>query len=561
MKKKIPIILSFFIVVASLVIGITYSFFESDKNIISNVGYEISFKWGEMFKSYIKGKEEEPANLNLKVDGLSMFFAGNDTVASEESETFVLELNADYPKAMQCDYDYVWVWDTESDDYEPLSDGKKEITISVQDSEEVNIPSTSIGSTIIASKSIVGSKRVKEENVTVRVYNLSDVDQSSRLENKKLAGRVTIGNVKCSYFEEKDLYGEIMYNSYQGIQTTSADNSEWAVVDENGYRYEGANPNNFICFAEECNDDNLYRIIGIVDGDIKLIKYDITNTNVSNRYFSMQLALPYGSDSPVLSPDVIILPLPVYEIRKKYAKLSPPSENAGAFNPDDWYFYERNGTDIELITSDEGYYHYLNVSDYGYSVLEKYCSRETLLTSYANTDCLNNNWLKYSKARAALTPNSKKDYYYINSDGNVAIGTTGTLNISEMNLVTFINTRLIVSGDGTYLSPYKAINYYDVFSGTDTLSIDGVIYSYAQKMTWSEWIDSIYNIDGYQILENGRIGDADGTRCIGKNYTSNNLVISRQYKLVECTDAGGTDCVSKSNPCGKIPDAQCDLNG
>lgn len=44
---------------------------------------------------------------------------------------------------------------------------------------------------------------------------------------------------------------------------------------DNSYRYAGANPNNWICFgtsAATCPSDNLYRIIGVFDDNVKLIK-------------------------------------------------------------------------------------------------------------------------------------------------------------------------------------------------------------------------------------------------------------------------------------------------
>ena len=44
---------------------------------------------------------------------------------------------------------------------------------------------------------------------------------------------------------------------------------------DNSYRYTGANPNNYVCFGsdeETCPTDNLYRIIGVFNGQIKLIK-------------------------------------------------------------------------------------------------------------------------------------------------------------------------------------------------------------------------------------------------------------------------------------------------
>lgn len=54
---------------------------------------------------------------------------------------------------------------------------------------------------------------------------------------------------------------------------------------DNSYRYAGASDqvNNFVCFGSDaatCPTDNLYRIIGVIDGKVKLIKYDYANSNL-----------------------------------------------------------------------------------------------------------------------------------------------------------------------------------------------------------------------------------------------------------------------------------------
>ena len=46
---------------------------------------------------------------------------------------------------------------------------------------------------------------------------------------------------------------------------------------DNSYRYSGDNPNNYVCFGSDeasCPADNLYRIIGVFDGKVKVIKSD-----------------------------------------------------------------------------------------------------------------------------------------------------------------------------------------------------------------------------------------------------------------------------------------------
>ena len=54
---------------------------------------------------------------------------------------------------------------------------------------------------------------------------------------------------------------------------------------DNSYRYAGANPNNYVCFGSDeatCPSDNLYRIIGVFDDQVKLIK----NTSIGNYRWS-----------------------------------------------------------------------------------------------------------------------------------------------------------------------------------------------------------------------------------------------------------------------------------
>ena len=56
-------------------------------------------------------------------------------------------------------------------------------------------------------------------------------------------------------------------------------------ANDNSYRYAGASEkvNNFICFGSTtspCPTNNLYRIIGVIDGKVKLIKYDYANSNL-----------------------------------------------------------------------------------------------------------------------------------------------------------------------------------------------------------------------------------------------------------------------------------------
>ena len=100
------------------------------------------------------------------------------------------------------------------------------------------------------------------------------------------------GNVsdKCYvYFDKVSILALVDYiiSQYTGTQgdngiyyhNSSLENG----AGDNSYRYAGANPNNFVCFGSTtspCPTDNLYRIIGVIDGKVKLIKYDYANSNL-----------------------------------------------------------------------------------------------------------------------------------------------------------------------------------------------------------------------------------------------------------------------------------------
>ena len=54
-------------------------------------------------------------------------------------------------------------------------------------------------------------------------------------------------------------------------------------ISDGSYRYSGASPNNYVCFGSNettCPKENLYRIIGVIDGKVKLIKADCATSDL-----------------------------------------------------------------------------------------------------------------------------------------------------------------------------------------------------------------------------------------------------------------------------------------
>ena len=134
--------------------------------------------------------------------------------------------------------------------------------------------------TIFNNRSITTTSTTEETwNVTVTFVNYN-LDQSAN------AGKSF--NAKLMIQKEKmTLLANYVISQYTGTQgengiyyhNSSLENG----AGDNSYRYAGADPNNFVCFgsdASPCPTDNLYRIIGVINGKVKLIKYDYANSNL-----------------------------------------------------------------------------------------------------------------------------------------------------------------------------------------------------------------------------------------------------------------------------------------
>ena len=137
------------------------------------------------------------------------------------------------------------------------------------------------------------SYTIQEWNITLTYLNLS-TDQSTNFGNSMGVNVYITKN-------EKVLLADYVISQYTGTQGDNSlyyhDSTLANGAGDNSYRYAGASEsvNNFVCFgstAKPCPTDNLYRIIGVIDGKAKLIKYDYANSNLLGTDVSY-----YGSTS------------------------------------------------------------------------------------------------------------------------------------------------------------------------------------------------------------------------------------------------------------------------
>ena len=101
-----------------------------------------------------------------------------------------------------------------------------------------------------------------------------------------------IGNIsdKCYVYFDVDTsmsLAEYVVSQYTGTQGVNGiyyhDANLTNGAGDNSYRYAGANPNNYVCFGSDdatCPHENLYRIIGLIDGKVKLILADGATTDM-----------------------------------------------------------------------------------------------------------------------------------------------------------------------------------------------------------------------------------------------------------------------------------------
>ena len=127
------------------------------------------------------------------------------------------------------------------------------------------------GNTFIESTSnsytFNGLNKNTNYKVVTKVMDSNNKYSNVFVTSSKIRDSVTLAN-----------YVKSLYTGTQGANGIYYHNSSLANgAGDNSYRYAGANPNNYVCFGSTtspCPTDNLYRIIGVFEDKVKLIKYD-----------------------------------------------------------------------------------------------------------------------------------------------------------------------------------------------------------------------------------------------------------------------------------------------
>ena len=327
-KKKTFII----IVVALLLltIGVTFAYFVAQTGAGASANANITADTVDDLKFSVS-KE----NLSLNINQFN-FASGSGNITDTVTATASLKANNTKNTAT---YNYYVYFQIESNNYVyTTTDKKPEIVLSITgpNGEITSIDGLTYVSATNADGTVVkGFDITTLGNSITRIANAFEISSTSSTNytNQDWVFKVSFINLDTNQVdnEGKNLTGKVLIQSNKLIDSVSdvaksGDNLVTAIqnlstkskpsytglyyhdasltngAEDNSYRFAGANPNNYVCFGSDdttCPTENLYRIIGVIDGKVKLILADGATTDMlgTNEGYVKTYQEAWGSNS------------------------------------------------------------------------------------------------------------------------------------------------------------------------------------------------------------------------------------------------------------------------
>ena len=245
---------------------------------------------------------------------------------------------------------------------------------------------------------------------------------------------------------ENGLYYHDGTGSYTNADQEAGDNS---------YRYAGANPNNYVCFGAtgaDCQDeDNQYRIIGVFNNQVKLIKA----TSYGDYAWNPSMVNEWNENT---KPDIYATLNTTYynTIPVEWQNLIAESTwQVGGMN-----FSNTNTAkqyyDVEVGTGQSGYEETMKiglmyVSDYGYGANpEKWTT--TLTEDNFGTD----NWIYFSSNEWTISQHNPLFTFSIDSSYGGRVIIIQNIRLFAVRPSFYLNSTVTyISGSGTQSDPFR----------------------------------------------------------------------------------------------------------
>lgn len=295
------------------------------------------------------------------------------------------------------------------------------------------------------------------------------------------------------YFDKVSMLTDYVISQYTGTQGENNiyyhDSSLTNGAGDNSYRYAGANPNNYVCFGSDvspCPTDNLYRIIGVIDDKVKLIKADFASSTLLGKNGDYAY-----SGTPSSSYKGSLTKIDGYYWNKtseqntwSISSLNTTNLNTNFINNigSTWASkivtttWKVGGGDFrsfvpkivyqnEVVNPQAGQYSATNeteysakiglmyVSDYGFAAIPD--AWTLTMGLYNNLTATNNNWIYIGDGDWTITPmTTMVDYVnVISSDGQIVIGFVGMDSFGARPVFNLDTSIEYVSGAGTQNDP------------------------------------------------------------------------------------------------------------
>ena len=308
-EKKVLVLSAVAVItLIAVVVGATYAYFQAqgggssdiDASVITSTTDKLSFQVGNGIN--ISASQEDfgsgAGNKSGSTTASAMLTANNATNTATRNYNLYLDIkNNGFTYTVDENTPELILTITGPDD-QPLKNlaGYKYVTVGEVSGFDITEASNAI--LIADNYEITASPEVTQTwTITVTFINL-DSDQNKNT-GKTFAADVIVGEEKLattladvctggeslascitSLYNERGEEGANGLYLHDGVGTYTNATEE---AGDNSYRYSGSNPNNFVCFgsdSETCENDNLYRIIGVFGNEVKLIKYDYANSNM-----------------------------------------------------------------------------------------------------------------------------------------------------------------------------------------------------------------------------------------------------------------------------------------
>ena len=327
-KKQIILSILTIFVLSALIIGATFSYFQAQGDTSSQTSATVktyttdvfSFETGNAIsfslnqENFTSGKGNQTGSTFAK----AILTANNKTNTATEhyylylnisNNTFTYTQNENTPEILLTITDGTNpVTNITSLTYKTVTDGKGNRISGYDITNKKGLI------TLFSNREITTtSTKTENWNITVTFINYN-ADQSKNaghtfsgklmIQKEKIKETVATvcssGQTLSSCIIATDGKDDTLYHHTSTLANGAGDNS---------YRYAGASEsvNNFVCFGSTtnpCPTDNLYRIIGVIDGKVKLIKYDYatsallgTNGDYNDLYDSPEPNIDYYKGS------------------------------------------------------------------------------------------------------------------------------------------------------------------------------------------------------------------------------------------------------------------------